>query len=498
MNYVFILTLVLFVRHNFLLKSLVFFLIFFTFKAISEDISQKIIAFREKLLIVKPVRKFSLQHILSRYPEQLLLPSKLLPQTSSYNIKELQKLYKFYKSDCKGDKTVDPRLLQPLVFTRAMCLNLKLPPSWFSRANYIHPGGGSYAKRYIEKYPKERKKYERFLHIRERSKSGILTELGQLQRMNETAIENLVTGTPMILSGPYLWFKTNQFYSVYPKNTWKKIADELGLSITIRKKNVFCLEKLGNVCVNKVENKDKFTWYLFIILIILNFTIIFAWIVSRWIEHRKILNERMLILQILTHELRTPIASLGMTVEGFRKSFDKLPDSLYDEFRRLCEDSRRLRQLAEASKDYLLANQGQMKVSELESLNSWLSYICESYNVNMHTSKDTKVFLNVYWLGTCIDNLLSNATKYGVAPIELYSNVESGQLVIKIIDQGNLKSSDWNRLKKPFESKSGLGLGLTIVESMIKKMGGTLRLEGPPTTFIMEIPCESNDTVSRR
>ncbi|WP_162208419.1 HAMP domain-containing histidine kinase, partial [Vibrio nereis] len=37
-----------------------------------------------------------------------------------------------------------------------------------------------------------------------------------------------------------------------------------------------------------------------------------------------------------------------------------------------------------------------------------------------------------------------------------------------------------------------LGLGLTIVESMIRRMGGRMKLIGPPTTFILEIPCESN------
>ncbi|MCF9377869.1 HAMP domain-containing histidine kinase, partial [Vibrio parahaemolyticus] len=39
-------------------------------------------------------------------------------------------------------------------------------------------------------------------------------------------------------------------------------------------------------------------------------------------------------------------------------------------------------------------------------------------------------------------------------------------------------------------------LGLTIVESMVGRMGGKMSLEGPPTTFILEIPCET-DTASR-
>ena len=58
------------------------------------------------------------------------------------------------------------------------------------------------------------------------------------------------------------------------------------------------------------------------------------------------------------------------------------------------------------------------------------------------------------------------------------------------------KIADWKTVKKPFVSKAGLGLGLTIVESMVGRMGGKMTLIGPPTTFKLEIPCET-DTASR-
>ena len=85
----------------------------------------------------------------------------------------------------------------------------------------------------------------------------------------------------------------------------------------------------------------------------------------------------MLILQILTHELRTPIASLSLTVEGFRREFEKLPESVYDEFRRLCEDSRRLRQLAEASKDYLQSDNKPLATEWVPSVKEWLEFKVE-------------------------------------------------------------------------------------------------------------------------
>ncbi len=194
-----------------------------------------------------------------------------------------------------------------------------------------------------------------------------------------------------------------------------------------------------------------------------------------------------------------PIASLSLTVEGFRREFEHLPESLYDEFRRLCEDSRRLRQLAEASKDYLQSDSKPLASDWVPSVEEWLQYKVEeefSGNVTLKLNQDIAAKLNVYWLGTCVDNLLRNAVKYGVAPVTLEVITQTNLVTFKVTDQGSLTHRDWRHLRKPFVSKSGLGLGLTIVESMVGRMGGKMSLEGPPTTFILEIPCET-DTASR-
>lgn len=100
----------------------------------------------------------------------------------------------------------------------------------------------------------------------------------------------------------------------------------------------FCILKSGNICWEE-EDKSHLTFYLLVGLLVVNVSLLFGWGFYRWRIRRRAMQERMLVLQILTHELRTPIASLAMTVEGFRRHFDALPETLYDEFRRLTEDS---------------------------------------------------------------------------------------------------------------------------------------------------------------
>lgn len=112
---------------------------------------------------------------------------------------------------------------------------------------------------------------------------------------------------------------------------------------------------------------------------------------------------------------------------------------MYDEFRRLCEDTRRLRQLAEASKDYLQSDNQMLATDWVPSVADWLEFKIEEefdsavlFNIN----EDVAAKVNVYWLGTCIDNLLRNALKYGVAPVELDVSTSEEKIVFQVRDAG--------------------------------------------------------------
>lgn len=459
--------------------------------ASTDTLSDRIDAVRSELLNSEPLATYDFRQLQSRFPNPLLLPSSLLPQSAAYPLKSLRRLYANAIS-CKGPWPVSPLVTHPVVFTRAICNNTNLPKGWFVRSGYIHPGGGSYASRYIEKHPEAAASLTGYLHIQERALAPTNTALGRLQRMSSEEIQVYIAGAKTFISNGELWIRNGNEYHVYDQPTWSLALNKYDMHFIRLNQTDFCLVKSGNICWQE-EDKSQLTFYLLVGLLVGNITLLVGWGVYRLRIRRRAMQERMLVLQILTHELRTPIASLGMTVEGFRRHFDALPESLYDEFRRLTDDARRLRQLAEASKDYLQANQQELSVQQVESFNEWMDYLSEPYeDVTLQLAEDRAVYVNIYWLGTCIDNLLSNAQKYGKAPITLSSSFRDGKLIVRVEDKGQLGSKDWARLRKPFVSEKGLGLGLTIVESMIRRMGGRMKLQGPPTTFILEIPCESN------
>ncbi|WP_105901542.1 sensor histidine kinase VxrA [Vibrio gangliei] len=464
--------------------------------ATAATLPERIDQFKKSFEDSKAIATYDLRVIQTDFPTSLLSPDSLLPQTDKYPLQDMQRLYTL-ATTCKGKYPLSPTVTEPLVFSRAMCKGTNLPIKWFIRSGLIHPGGGTYAARYAESHPEQYKQLLPFMHIKERPMADPDSLLGRLQVMPYDSIAALISGSETIIAGNEFWLRRGTQYYVFDQKTLDNKLTSVELLATPAAQSEHCYVKSGNVCWD-IKNNSDVLFYSILALGIVNVILIFAWGYSRWLNKRKELRSRMLVLQILTHELRTPIASLSLTVEGFRREFEHLPDSVYDEFRRLCEDTRRLRQLAEASKDYLQSDTQTLATEWIPSVDEWLEYRYTQgeFNINIELNQDLAVKVNIYWLGTCVDNLVRNACKYGVDPVKLKATTYSNKLVLEVIDQGQLTKKDWAKLRKPFVSKSGLGLGLTIVESMVARMGGTMSLSGPPTTFKLEIPCET-DTATR-
>ncbi|WP_261896352.1 sensor histidine kinase VxrA [Vibrio porteresiae] len=470
---------------------------FFTAATRADSLPERIDLFVSLFDYDSAVVSYDIRNIQTDFPSRLITPDSMLPQTSSYPLRAIQQLYKL-AMNCSSSLPYNPLVTEPLSFTRAICNGTKLKPGWFARSGLIHPGGGTYAARYVKIYPDMYEEIKQYMHIEERPQAPKGTLLGRLQAMNTESIEALLSGALMFSEQNELWLRKGDKYYVFNEDIWNHNASRAGLAYSVVGSNSACFVQRGNICWD-IEDHSNLLRVSMVVLVIANILLVLGWAIYRWNSKRQEMKSRMLILQILTHELRTPIASLSLTVEGFRREFERLPETVYDEFRRLCEDSRRLRQLAEASKDYLQSDNKPLATDWVPSVEEWLQYKVEEEfkdPIKLNINQDVAAKLNVYWLGTCIDNLIRNAVKYGVAPVTLDVITTDHSVTIKVTDQGTLTHKDWRHLRKPFVSKSGLGLGLTIVESMVGRMGGTMTLIGPPTTFILEIPCET-DIASR-
>ena len=85
----------------------------------------------------------------------------------------------------------------------------------------------------------------------------------------------------------------------------------------------------------------------------------------------------------------------------------------------------------------------------------------------------------------CINNLIDNAIKYG-DKVNIELNKNNNNLFIKIEDDGpGIPENEYENVFKPFykidkgraDSKSSVGLGLSIASDIIRSHGGNIKLE---------------------
>ena len=85
----------------------------------------------------------------------------------------------------------------------------------------------------------------------------------------------------------------------------------------------------------------------------------------------------------------------------------------------------------------------------------------------------------------CINNLLNNAIKYA-KKVNVELNKNNNNLFIKIEDDGpGIPKTEYDNVFKPFykinkgraDSKSSVGLGLSIASDIIKSHGGNIKLD---------------------
>nr|7F2G_A Chain A, Histidine kinase [Vibrio rotiferianus]7F2H_A Chain A, Histidine kinase [Vibrio rotiferianus]7F2H_B Chain B, Histidine kinase [Vibrio rotiferianus] len=192
-------------------------------------------------------KSYDIRVLQSNYPTKLLSPDSMLPQTADYPLKDIQQLYQLANT-CRGKLPLSPLITEPLVFTRAICKGTQLTPRWFSRSGLIHPGGGSYAARYVDKYPELQDKLAQYMHIKERKNVQGDELLASLKSMNDDAINALIAGASMFIEQNELWLRRGDHYFVFPKSVWQENVANAGLSFKLASQTKSCFVKRGNIC----------------------------------------------------------------------------------------------------------------------------------------------------------------------------------------------------------------------------------------------------------
>ena len=224
------------------------------------------------------------------------------------------------------------------------------------------------------------------------------------------------------------------------------------------------------------------------------------------------------LLATLAHELRNPLASLCLSLDLLVNDFERLdPGAALRLIRRAQRSASWLQTLTSNLTSTACVEAGHLEiriepVDLLERIDEAVLLVHalldrrgQRVRVSTHASvTSTRALADPALVVQVVANLLSNASRYSVEgdDIEVEVSQFGHRLRVRVTDHGPGISPDdqqrifgaWVRTEN--SAPGGLGLGLSIVQSLIDKLGGRVGVESAPgegATFWFTLPAVDAD-----
>ncbi len=199
----------------------------------------------------------------------------------------------------------------------------------------------------------------------------------------------------------------------------------------------------------------------------------------------KIEQDRVVMLAGISHDLRTPLARLRLETE--------MSVTEDDARQHMVADIEQLDAIIDKFLDYARPDHIDLKPVSLNEVITDCRYAVRDHldmRINVNLPEPLTVLADRVELARVISNLLENARRYGktpgkgVAHIDIAAKSRDDWVLLKVRDHGpGVDAEQLANLSKPFfrgdaarTAATGAGLGLSIVDKAIQRMGGVFQL----------------------
>ena len=253
--------------------------------------------------------------------------------------------------------------------------------------------------------------------------------------------------------------------------------------------------------------------FVFSILLILFVIILLFYSIRNLIRQKKLADIKTDFINNITHELKTPMATLGIASKTLRKpEIQGSPDAFANTLDILDRQNDRLQKLVDqvvtnslGSEEIILKKEEVLDDTYFKNVLKDFQLSVQDKNVTV-TSKiefrEVNLNIDKFMFTTALLNILDNAVKYGKDEVEIVfrTYLKDDLYEISIHDNGiGISSKEQRRIFEKFyritegdvHDVKGLGLGLFFTNQIVKAHQGNISLESKldlGTTFTINIP----------
>ncbi len=434
----------------------------------------------------------AIDHFRTESISEIIDPQNTFPSYFKFEYDEIQSLLQFAKT-CRPTKLKrSAALLKTWQWEEYKCGHRDLNKNFFSISPFIHPVGHSFA--YLAKKDSEwaRKNLNLFhvSELRDLQISDLPAPYRYFESLDINSMSGLLAGDAVVMTDEFVFVNSydDSGYAVYSLNEWMTFwlstpfnpqPDTVGKTCFVKENSVCWVYDFKKAFFPK-WNPFIFLLGLFVMVAISTFVLLAVRIYRRHQDQVRL----KFTLEMLAHEIRTPVANLAFTVESFRSKFDRFPDDAKSQLLRLFDQVERIKRVADSSRNYLNKEIGtdliRTNFVEITSLAEFIHHTLDSYlsQIEVEINDEPKsISLDPYWTSICIKNLVENAILHGIKPVKVTVNQQGKAWSIEISDQG---TKSFDPMSKGDRS-SGFGLGIKIVKNILPYLHASMEISFQPT-----------------